>query len=78
MRSWGFINHLSDSINHKSFTYGKPNNDSFQSKIENIQYKACIAITGAIQGTFRERLYQELGLESLENRRLVSKIDIFS
>ena len=29
----------------------KPHNESFKKKIENIQYKTCIAITGAIQGT---------------------------
>ena len=27
---------------------------------------ACLAITGAIRGTSKERLYQELGLKSLE------------
>ena len=46
--------------------YDKPHNESFKNKIENIQYKACIAITAAIQGTSREHLYHELGLESLE------------
>ena len=46
----------------------KPNNGSFKNKIDNIQYKACITITGVIQGTSCERLYQELGLESSENR----------
>ena len=49
--------------------YEKPNNESFKSKIENIHYKGCTAITGVIQGISRERLYQELGLESLEDRR---------
>ena len=29
----------------------KPHNESFKNKIENIQYKACIAITGTIQRT---------------------------
>ena len=29
----------------------QPNNDSFSDKIEQLQYKACLAITGAIQGT---------------------------
>ena len=29
--------------------------------IESIQYKACVGITGAIQGTSRERPYRELG-----------------
>ena len=58
-------------------SYDKPNNELFKSKIENIQYKACIAITGAIQGTSRERLYQELSLEFLENRRWYRKLIFF-
>ena len=48
--------------------FDKPNNESFKSRIESIRSKACIAITGAIQGTSRERLYRELGLESLSDR----------
>ena len=34
-----------------------------------MQYNAAIAITGAIRGTSSEKLYQELGLESLRLRR---------
>ena len=40
-----------DALTCGSIIYDKPNNKSFKNKIENIQYKACIAITGAIQGT---------------------------
>ena len=43
-------------------------NKSFKNKIEGIQYKACLAITGTIQGPSRERIYQELRLESLCDR----------
>ena len=43
--------------------------ESFCDKIESVQYKASLAITGAIQGTSRSKLYQELGLESLKSRR---------
>ena len=32
-----------------------------------------LAITGAIRGTSKEKLYQELGLESLEKRRWYQK-----
>ena len=46
--------------------------DLFVKKIESIQYKAVLAITGAIQGTSRERFYQELGTESLKSRRCIS------
>ena len=44
-------------------------NESFHQRIESIQYKAAIAITDAIRGTSSEKLYQELGLESLRSRR---------
>ena len=51
--------------------YDQPNNDSFTDKIEQLQYKACLAITEAIQATSIECLYNELGIESLSNRRWV-------
>ena len=35
--------------------------------MESIQYNAALAITGAIRGSSREKLYQELGLESYNN-----------
>ena len=43
--------------------------DIIYKKLESVQYKAALAITGAIQGSSREKLYQELGLESLKSRR---------
>ena len=49
--------------------YDQPNNESFCSKIEWIQYNAALAITGAIRGTSQTKLYNELGLESLKFRR---------
>ena len=44
-------------------------NTLFHSNIESIQYNAALAITGAIRGTSREKLYQELGFKSLQQRR---------
>ena len=57
--------------------YDNPNNKSFQSKLEKVQYRACLAITGAIKGTLRERLYNELELHSLSTRRWRSKLIFF-
>ena len=37
--------------------------------METIQYNAALAITGAIRGSSREKLYQELGLETLQQGR---------
>ena len=42
---------------------------SFQQKMETSQYNAALAITGAIRGSSREKLYQELGLQTLQQRR---------
>ena len=38
----------------------------FQQRMEIIQYNAALAITGAIIGSSRGKLYQELGLETLQ------------
>ena len=57
--------------------YDKPDNLNFESKIEKVQYKACIAITGAIQVTSREQHYDESGLMSLSKRYWYNKL-IFS
>ena len=39
--------------------YDQPNNTSLSDKIESVQYNAVLAITGAIRGTSKEKLYQE-------------------
>ena len=46
----------------------------FCEKLESVQYKAALAITGAIQGTSRDKIYQELGLESLKSRRWYKRL----
>ena len=51
--------------------YYQPNNATLCDKIESVQYNAALAITGAIRGTSRYQLYQELGLENLSDHRLV-------
>ena len=45
--------------------------------MESIQYNVCLAITGAIRGTSKEKLYQEVGLELLQLRRLYRKLGMF-
>ena len=54
--------------------YDQPFSNSFQNKIESIQYNACLVIAGAIRGTSKEGLYKELGLESLQHRRWYRKL----
>ena len=55
-------------IDYGDIIYDQLQNESFCEKLESVQYKAALAITGAIKGSFREKLYQELGLESFKSR----------
>ena len=57
--------------------YDKIFNESWHKKLESAQYNAALAITGAIRGTNTEKLYQELGLESLQNRRKLRRLSLF-
>ena len=61
-------------IDYGDIIYDQPNNDSFCEKLESIQYQAALAITGAIQGTSRDKIYAELGLESLKARRWFKRL----
>ena len=61
-------------IHYEDIAYGHPQNESFCEKLESIQYKAALAIAGAIQGTSREKIYQELELESLKCRRWYKRL----
>ena len=54
--------------------YDQPSNASFSKRIESVQCNAAIAITGAIIGSSREKLYQELGLEYLYRRRWARRL----
>ena len=57
--------------------YDQPNNDSFKNKLERIQYNNALAITATIRGTSRDKIYKELGLESLQSRRSLHRLCTF-
>ena len=54
--------------------YDQTFNTSFHQRLESLQYNAALAITGAIRGTSKEKLCNELGLESFQNRRWYRKL----
>ena len=41
----------------------------WEDTLESIQYNGTLAITGAVKGTSNEKLYNELNLEYLRDRR---------
>ena len=51
-------------LDYEDILYDKPGNQNFQNKLEQVQYKACLVITGAIQETSRQKIYDELGLHT--------------
>ena len=72
---------------HKSFTrphldyadiiYDQAYNVSFHQNLEFNQYNSALAITCAIRRTSTEKLYNELGLETLEKRSWYRKLCCF-
>ena len=64
-------------LDYGDIFYDQAYNMSFHHKLESSQYNACFAIAGAIRGISKERLYQELGLESLQLRRWNRKLGMF-
>ena len=56
-------------LDYGDIVCNQPTNDSLCKKLESVQYNAALAITGAIKGTSRVKLYKELGLDSLKLRR---------
>ena len=64
-------------LDYGDIIYDQPQNESFCNKLESIQYNAALAITGAIQGTSKTKLYKELGLEFLKSRRWFRQLCTF-
>ena len=58
-------------LDYGDIIYDQPHIDTCVNKIESVQYNAALAITGAIRGTSMERIYRELGFESLADRRWI-------
>ena len=47
---------------------------SMMEKVEIIQYQAALAISGSWHGSSRSKLYEELGWETLSDRRMCRRI----
>ena len=64
-------------LDYSDIIYDQAYNLSFHQKLESIQYNTALVLTGAIRGSSREKLYQELGLESLQLRRWYRELCCF-
>ena len=64
-------------LDYGDIIYDQAHNVSSHQELEPIQYNFTLAIAGAIRGTSREKLYHELGFESLVSRRWYCKLCFF-
>ena len=64
-------------LHYGNIIYDQAHNASLHQKLESYQNNACLAITGAIRRSSREKIYQELGFESLHQRRWYRKLFSF-
>ena len=64
-------------LDYVDVIYDQHYNNSFHQKLESIQYNAALAIAGAIRGSSREKLCQELGFQSLQQQRWFRTICYF-
>ena len=46
-----YVQNICLHLDYADKIYDKPGNVNFKQKLERVQYNACLAITGAIQGT---------------------------
>ena len=60
---------LRPHIDYCDVIYDKSYNEKFTDTVELFQYNVALAMTGAIKGTSKENLYNEIGLEYLKHRR---------
>ena len=68
---------ISPHLNYGDVVYDRASKESFHQSLEYLQYSAAIAITGATRGKSSEKLFQELGLETLKSRRLLKTFCLF-
>ena len=64
-------------VDYGDIAYDLAFNESYHKNLESIQYNAATAITGAIRGTYSEKLFQKLGIESLKSRLWLRKLCLF-
>ena len=53
-------------LDYGDIIYDQAYKETFHQKVESIQYNACLALSGAIRRSPREKLYHELDLECLQ------------
>ena len=62
------------NVAYCDFIYDQTHNECFCNNLEKLEHNSALAITGAIKGTSKLKIYDELGLESLKVRRWMHRL----
>ena len=69
-----FVRH---HLDYGDVIYDQSYNNTFHQNMESTQYNVALAITGAVRAASREKNYQELGLEFLQQQQWYRKLCCF-
>ena len=69
-----FKSFIRPRLNYRDIIYDRAYNTSFHQDNESIQYNATLAIMGAVRENSGQKLYEELGFESLQQRHWYRKL----
>lgn len=64
-----YITFTRTKLHHADIVSDQTCNSYFHNKLEYVKHNACLIVTGAKRGTYTEKLYQELCLQSLKSMR---------
>ena len=56
-------------LDYADVIFDKPSNTTFSNRIKSAQNNDDLTITGTIRGTSKKKLYQELGFDTMKERR---------
>ena len=71
-----FKTFIKPPLDFEDVVFGQAFNNSLHQRLESIQQKSALAITGVIGRTSKEKLYQELTFQSLQFRRWFLKLSL--
>ena len=64
-------------LKHANSIKKKHHFTKFNGKLDSVQYSAAVAVTGSWRGKSRDKLYAELGWQSLSSRRWSGSLTLF-
>lgn len=64
-------------LGYTDITYDPPKNGLLRINLERIQYNSVLAITGSIRSTARDKIFKDLGVETLQSRRKLNPLCTF-